>query len=319
VRHARDAMSGLALANEIVSGKASASVAAEETPEPKGVERPSGTEPPGAPEPAAVLDPAELPEPPDLERHVLDAIPVSELIGLVNPQMLYGKHLGVRGSVRRLLETGDSRLEELQMRIAALQEEALELGWISPAGIFGFFRAHGDDDEVVLLSPTGEAMARLPYPRQRRGPRRSAADWVHPDPEAGDACALMVVTAGGRAAEAAADLREVGRLLDSHALQALALELAEAAAEWLHRRIRSLWGFPDGPELGVPDVLKARYRGIRLSFGYPACPDLTPQRDLFRLLKPEEIGVTLTEGLMMSPEASVSAVAFHHPDARYIA
>lgn len=127
----------------------------------------------------------------------------------------------------------------------------------------------------------------------------------------------MAVTAGGRAREAAAELRAEGRLLDSFALQALALEVAEAAAEWLHARIRSLWGIHDPPDLSVRDILRARYRGIRLSPGYPSLPDLEAQRTFFRLLEPEAVGIRLTEGLMMDPEASVSALVLHHPDASY--
>ena len=67
----------------------------------------------------------------------------------------------------------------------------------------------------------------------------------------------------------------------------------------------------------MDDRLKARYRGLRVSFGYPACPELADQVTLFRLLRPEDIGVTLTEGFMMDPEASVSALVFHHPAAKY--
>jgi 5-methyltetrahydrofolate--homocysteine methyltransferase len=85
----------------------------------------------------------------------------------------------------------------------------------------------------------------------------------------------------------------------------------------LHARLRTLWGFPDPPELTLEDKLKARYRGLRVSFGYPACPDLADQATLWRLLGPERIGIHLTEGFMMDPEASVSAVVFHHPAAKY--
>jgi len=99
--------------------------------------------------------------------------------------------------------------------------------------------------------------------------------------------------------------------------QALALETAEAAAEWLHARLRAAWGFPDPPNLARQALFQARYRGKRYSFGYPACPDLESQTELFRLLHPEDIGVELTEGFMMEPEASVSALVFHHPDATY--
>jgi len=117
--------------------------------------------------------------------------------------------------------------------------------------------------------------------------------------------------------ERAAAAKEAGEFLASHAIQALAVETAEAAAEWLHHHLRELWGFPDPPGLSMKDRFAARYRGKRFSFGYPACPDLDNQTVLWRLLAPEEIGVHLTEGMMMEPEASVSAMVFHHPDARY--
>jgi 5-methyltetrahydrofolate--homocysteine methyltransferase len=85
----------------------------------------------------------------------------------------------------------------------------------------------------------------------------------------------------------------------------------------LHTRLRTQWGFPDPPGLSMEDRLKARYRGIRVSFGYPACPNLADQRILFDLLEPSQIGLGLTEGFMMDPEASVSALVLHHPEAKY--
>jgi 5-methyltetrahydrofolate--homocysteine methyltransferase len=100
-------------------------------------------------------------------------------------------------------------------------------------------------------------------------------------------------------------------------LQALAIETAEAAAEWLHRRIREDWGFPDPADMTMLERFQARYRGKRYSFGYPACPRLEDQAGIWKLLRPEEIGVALTEGFMMEPEASVSALVFHHPDCTY--
>jgi 5-methyltetrahydrofolate--homocysteine methyltransferase len=129
--------------------------------------------------------------------------------------------------------------------------------------------------------------------------------------------ALFVVGAGQEVREHAAALRDAGELLASHAVQALAIETAEAAAEWLHARLRERWGFPDPAEMTMRDRFAARYRGKRFSFGYPACPDLDDQAALWRLLRPEEIGIRLTEGMMMEPEASVSALVIHHPDARY--
>lgn len=318
VRHAKDAMEGLRLANALAAGQAAAGGegATAAPPDTAATEvAPAATD--LAVEPLEPLPPEALPHPPDLARHVLDRIPVDELLPLLNRQMLLGKHLGLRGSVRRLLGDGDLKATELARRVDALTDEAVAHGWLRPAGVFRFLRAHALGDEAVLTDADGRELGRLHFPRKTRPPHRSAADWIHPDAGAGDTVALMAVTAGSPYREAAAELREVGRLLDSFALQALALEIAEAAAEWLHRRIRSLWGIPDAPELTIPNLLRARYRGIRLSPGYPSLPDLEAQRVLFELLRPGQIGVELTEGLMMSPEASVSAVVLHHPEAGY--
>ena len=100
-------------------------------------------------------------------------------------------------------------------------------------------------------------------------------------------------------------------------MQALAIESAEGFAELLHRKIRAMWNIGDPPGTTLKDLLKTNYRGIRVSFGYPACPNLDDQKKLFALLDPNDIGVSLTEGCMMDPEASVSALVFHHPQAKY--
>ena len=126
-----------------------------------------------------------------------------------------------------------------------------------------------------------------------------------------------MVTAGAGVRERAEEWKRAGEFFKSHAIQALALETAEATAEWLHRRIREDWGFPDPPSLTMHDRFTSKYRGKRYSFGYPACPHLEDQRGIWKLLRPEEIGVQLTEGMMMDPEASVSALVFQHPDCAY--
>ena len=132
-----------------------------------------------------------------------------------------------------------------------------------------------------------------------------------------DAVAMFTLTCGQGVRARARELQERGEYLRSHALQALAIEGAEAFAEMLHTRLRTLWGFPDPPDLTIADKLKGRYRGLRVSFGYPACPELADQATLWKLLVPEQIGISLTESYMMDPEASVSALVFHHPEAKY--
>lgn len=312
VHYAPDAMAGLSLATRLLAGEV---VVTSPTPPPPRPVAPSPGEAPAAPTAAEVIPPP----PPDLARHLLPSLPLDEVLAHLNRQMLLGKHLGLRGSLARLLAAGDAKATQLAARVDRLTDTAVARGWLRPAGVYQFFRAASRGDEVVLFDPDGHPLATLPYHRQRRSPFACAADWVRPRVDDGDSVALFVVTCGAGIRSAATELRQAGRLLDSIALQALALETAEAAAEWLHRRLRTLWGFPDPPEMTMEERFRARYRGIRLSFGYPACPELAPQAEIFRLLRPGEIGVTLTEGFMMDPEASVSAVVFHHPEARYLA
>jgi 5-methyltetrahydrofolate--homocysteine methyltransferase len=229
--------------------------------------------------------------------------------------MLYGKHLGLRGSVVRLLEDGDPKAVELREVVEGLKSEAAREGLLRVHAVYQWFGARAAGETLTLLGPGGEPVAGFTFPRQAAGERLCLTDYVGEDRD--DWVALFAVTAGGGVRERAEACKQRGEYLRSHALQALAIECAEAAAEWLHARLRTLWGFPDPSELSIADKLKAHYRGIRVSFGYPACPELADQATLWRLLRPEEIGVALTEGFMMDPEASVSALVFHHPVAKY--
>jgi len=229
--------------------------------------------------------------------------------------MLYGKHLGIRGLVQRLLEAGDPKVLEVQEIVEGLKRDAVREGLLRADGAYRWYRARADGDRVVLVDGSGREAATFEFPRQADGERLCLADYVRDD--ADDAVALFAVTCGTGVRALATAWKDRGEYVRSHALQALAIECAEAFAEMLHARLRTLWGFPDPPELPISEKLKAHYRGIRVSFGYPACPNLADQTTLFRLLEPETFGLTLTEGFMMDPEASVSALVFHHPAAKY--
>src|SRR5262249_28587547 len=132
-----------------------------------------------------------------------------------------------------------------------------------------------------------------------------------------DNLCMFVTTAGQGIRELAEKFKASGDFLKMHAVQALALETAEGYAELLHAKLRDMWGFPDKPEMTMMERFRAEYEGKRYSFGYPACPSLEDQALLFKAIRPEEIGVQLTDGCMMEPEASVSAIVFHHPNAFY--
>ena len=222
--------------------------------------------------------------------------------------------------MEKLLAAGDAKALKLHDAVDAMLGRAEREGLIRPQVLYRFYPANSDGNELILFDPNGSGVEvmRFDFPRQSGGERLCVADFVRPlSSGQRDNVALFVVSCGRGIREKAEAMKFAGDYLDSHLLQALALESAEATAEFLHKRIRTSWGIVDDPALTMKQIFNAEYHGIRVSFGYPACPELTDQTKLFQLLKPEQIGVQLTEGDMMDPEASVSALVFHHPQGRY--
>jgi 5-methyltetrahydrofolate--homocysteine methyltransferase len=319
VVYAVDAMRGLALADRILSGEEGRrSLAAEAVAR----RQPAGGEPEAAPESPLAAPAVRSPEvevapalpAPDTSEHVLPELDLAEVWRYLNPHMLYAKHLGLRGSYWKLKEAGDARLADLEQVVARVKGA----GWIRARAMYRYFEAYSEGNSVHLLADGREA-AVFHFPRQAAGERLCLADFVAPRGDRPDTIGLFLTTAGEGVRPRAEELKEKGEYLLCHCLQAVAVETAEAAAEWLHRKLRACWGIPDPPELPMIDLFQSRYRGKRYSFGYPACPELSDQAILFRLLDGRKIGVELTEGFMMDPEASVSAIVVHHPQARYFA
>jgi 5-methyltetrahydrofolate--homocysteine methyltransferase len=302
--YAKDAMEGLDLANRLRDPEARPAlerlVRDEEAKYPVEEEGAVAVAVAAPSRVAAVTPPA----PPDFDRHVM-RLPLDEVWRYVNPQMLYGRHLGLKGRFEDLLAKGDEKARMLRDVVEEAKADAR--GWMVARAVWRFFPARAEGETVRV---GGEALV---FPRQPTGERLCLADFVGKD----DVLALFAVTAGAGVRERAERSKEKGAFVKSHAVQALAIETAEAAAEWLHTKLRGLWGFPDAPDMAMLDRFRAKYRGKRYSFGYPACPDLSMQEALWRLIDPTEIGIALTEGHMMDPEASVSALVLHHPDARY--
>jgi 5-methyltetrahydrofolate--homocysteine methyltransferase len=322
VGYARDAMQGLDLANQTVDP------AAREVLDRKIAVEAVQLESGEAPATAAAATPssrrsalvkADVPTPPvpDLERHLVSVPDLRAIWPYLNPHMLYGKHLGVKGALDRLAESKDAKFLEVRDVVLDVQRRCEKDGWMKARGVWRFFRAVSEGNRLILLDGSGRELERFEFPRQPKAEGLCLADFARPAGGEPDAVALFAVTAGEGIRARAQELKEKGEYLLSHVLQSVAIEAAEGFAEKLHRDLRALWGFPDPPEFSMTDRFKAKYRGVRVSFGYPACPELADQEKLFRLLDPGEIGIRLTEGHMMDPEASVSALVFHHPQAAY--
>lgn len=333
VNYANDAMTGLELAKKIQDPKLfeelkkqvleRQSKSHEETYvavnlEPASTQRSSLIE---------VMQNIDIPQPPDFERHVLKNNPLDHIWPFINPLMLYSRHLGIKGGLVKqilssagakhaspLLKTEDGKKAlEIYEVVQEIKEELRKS--LQPKAIYQFFHAKSEGNDALILNASNQEIARFKFPRQRKADGLGLADYLSPDGK--DNLCLFIVSAGEGIREQVETLKTKGEYLKSHALAALALETAEAYAEFLHSRIRNMWGFPDGPNTTMMERFQAKYRGKRYSPGYPACPNLEDQKIIFDLLKPEEIGVQLTEGFMMEPEASVSAIVFHHPQASY--
>ena len=261
-----------------------------------------------------------IPQPPDLKLHVLRDYDLDAIFAYINPVMLYTRHLGFKGKFVEALAAGDAKARELRAAVVQVEEEMLRRPDIAAHAVYKFFRAQSDGESLLIHGPEGtEPIERFDFGRQAKDGGLALPDFTAPrDSGRVDYVGMFATTIGPGVRALAEEWKARGDYLRSHILQILALEGAEAFAELLHQKMREMWGFADPPDVTMQDLFKAKYRGIRVSFGYPACPRLEDQVQLFRLLDVErQIGVTLTEGFMMEPEGSVSALVFHHPEARY--
>ena len=190
------------------------------------------------------------------------------------------------------------------------EEELAQTRWLSCGAVYGYFRVASQDDDLLVFDPQDaeRAVARWTFPRQPAdmggGQRLCLSDYFRTQSEGGDIAALQVVTAGAEATRRIEELQAAGKYTEAYYLNGFADSLAEGLAEWTHQRTRR--------ELGLPVS-----RGLRYSWGYPACPDLSQQVDVLRLLKAEQLNIRLSDGYQLLPEQSTAAIIVHHPAAVY--
>ena len=242
------------------------------------------------------------------------AVPqLKEIWEYINPFMLYGKNLGYKGNFEANLAAREAKAMDMFHKVEEVKAWAAD--FLKPKAVWQFFETERDGNSIHLFHQ-GESTPVHTYHflRQPKENGICLSDYVMPTR---DAICIFAVTAGSEFREKAEQAKQAGDYFKSVALLALATETAEATAEWLHRRIREDWGFADPTDMTMQQRWTSRYQGKRYSFGYGACPNMEDQVALFQLINPKEIGIDLTEGYMMEPEASVSALVFHHPDAAY--
>ena len=258
-----------------------------------------------------------VPQPPDLKTNTLE-LPLEDVWNLINPVMLFNRHLGYRGNFTNDLNENKEKAINLNNSVKNVKKLLLDSNDISANVVYKFFKAQSDNDDIVLFESDNE-IERFKFGRQSDKDQLCLSDYLNPiDSETDDYISMFVTTFGPNIRELSEFYSNKGEFLISHIILSLALETAESAAEYIHKKIREMWGISDPVNIANSDIFKAKYIGKRFSFGYPACPRLEDQSKLWKLLHPEEnIGVNLTEEFMMDPEGSVSAIVFHHPEAKY--
>jgi 5-methyltetrahydrofolate--homocysteine methyltransferase len=270
-----------------------------------------------------VLD-VPVPVAPFFGTRVVRGIHLAEVAALLDERATFLGQWGLRGErggagrgFAELAETvGRPRLRYWLDRLATDQV-------IEPAVVYGYFPCHADGNDLVVLDDTGGERTRFRFPRQRRERRLCIADYFQPAATGPDVVAVQLVTIGDRISGYTGDLFAANAYRDYLEAHGLSVQLTEALAEYWHGRVRAELSLADGGTVADDDpsdpagMLRAEYRGCRYSFGYSACPDLGERAKIVELLRPDRIGVALTDEYQLVPEQATDAIVVHHPAASY--
>ena len=329
VAYARDAFDGLALMDAVSKGRFDAAVA-----ESRARRRRSGGAAPGAADRkreapargtaraphARPIEDQPTPVPAAWGAQRIDGLPLSGLRPYLNTHTLYQLHWGYKKQGRSFREFREWSRKTLDPKLDALIEHCAGEGILTPGAAWGVWPAVGEGDDLVLLAPDdlSREVARFSLPRQKGGEGLCIADFVR-GAESGepDAVGLQAVTVGARVSEVEREYFVADRYRDYLYLHGLGVEMAEAMAEYTHKRIREELGFGHRDARDMDKLIRHGYRGARYSFGFPACPRLEDQERLLDLLDAGAVGIRLGEEAQLEPEQSTSALVIHHPRARY--
>ena len=335
VRYARDAFEGLKLMDTLVRIKRGDQTAT--LPElKKRLVNPQNllvrTEPEQMPARSDVASDNYVPTPPFWGTRIVKGIALRDYASFLDERATFMGQWGLKpgrqsdgATYEELVETeGRPRLRYWLDR---LQTDNL----LEASVVYGYFPAYSQGNDTVILHHSADGATdggsdgtvfterlRFSFPRQARDRHLCLSDFVKSrEQEQIDVIPFQLVTMGSKIAEEANRLYKANQYRDYLELHGLSVQLTEALAEFWHSRIRDELGFSSEDPSEVEGLFKLDYRGARYSFGYPACPNLEDRIKLIELLKPERIGVELSEELQLHPEQSTDAMILHHPEAKY--
>jgi 5-methyltetrahydrofolate--homocysteine methyltransferase len=257
-------------------------------------------------------------EPPFWGARVIEAHPKA-LVPLVNERSLYQFQWGFRKQGRSLDDFLGWAKQELRPVLRRMLALCAEQDILRPQAAYGYWMAAGQGNDLIIFDTDGSTeLARFALPRQPREDGECIADYFRDvDDALRDVIGLQVVTVGQKASDIAREWFEDNRYQDYLYLHGLSVEMAEAMAEHVHKRIRAELGFAAADHPDTERMLSQEYRGSRYSFGYPACPKLEDQTAILRLLGAERVGVSLSDEYQLHPEQSTSAIVTLNPHAKY--
>ncbi len=256
--------------------------------------------------------------PPFWGARMLETAPKA-IVPFLNERSLYQFQWGYRKqgrSFEEFLGWARQELRPIMRRMLALCE-AEDI--LRPQAVYGYWKAAGQGNDLVVFEQDGTTeVARFALPRQPKEDGECIADFFRDiDDETRDVIGMQVVTVGQKASDTARVWFEENRYQDYLYLHGISVEMAEAMAEYTHKRIRAECGFASEDDRDMEKMLQQNYRGSRYSFGYPACPNLEDQVPLLKLLDGERIGVSLSDEWQLHPEQSTSAIVVLNPRAKY--
>jgi 5-methyltetrahydrofolate--homocysteine methyltransferase len=323
VRYARDAFEGLRLMDAVMDVKRGVPGAELPALRQRRVKTTQLRETPPEEMPARsdVATNNPVPVPPFWGDRVVKGIPLGDYASMLDERALFLGQWGLKPGRGRDGLSYDELVEaEGRPRLRALLDKVQTEGLLEAAVAYGYFPCVSKGDDLVVLDDAGAERCRFTFPRQRRDRHLCLADFFRPE-ESGetDVVGFTVVTVGARISEETAKLFAGNNYRDYLELHGLSVQLAEALAELWHARMRAELGF--GGEDQHDDlqemIHKLGYRGARFSLGYGACPDLDDRAKIVELLRPDRIGVSLSEEFQLDPEQSTDAIVVHHPEAKY--
>ena len=243
----------------------------------------SDVKPVSAPTPKIIGEPVRLKS---------DQINMTEVWEMIDKKSLFKLSWGLRGKAGSESESEHEQLlSEWKVRI--VREKLFE-----PEIVYGYFRCHNKDRKLLINNPNGDDVE-LEFPRSTKSEHLCLTDYFGDD----DVVAFQSVTVGNKVSEILDQWNKDDRYTDAYYLHGLAVEVAEALAEWTNQKIKSELNLNEG--------------GLRYSWGFPSCPDVEQHHLVWKLLKPEQSGMTLTESGQIIPEQSTAAIVVHHPNAKY--